>query len=230
VVGDDQEATIIACRKRRHQAQGHAKRLASIAKALSRKKKGSRRYKKLVRAKSRMKAKHRAVVRDMEHKVSRAIVNVAIERQANTIAMGDIRDIGDEVDLGKQTNQTISGWNHGQIQKLVEYKAEAEGISVRLVDEKYTSQTCPQCGNRHKPKGRTYRCPACGFRGHRDIVGQTNILSVFKTGSPGNIPAPQVVKHRIPYNIRVMRRRADTPQAIRFLPVAWQTSVQLALF
>jgi putative transposase len=215
VVGDEVASTIIACRERRHQAQGHAKRLASLAKALSRKKKGSRRFKKLVRAKSRMKAHHRAVTRDMEHKVSRAIVDVAIEHKANTIAMGDIRDSGDEVNLGKQTNQKISGWNHGQIQKLVEYKAEAEGIKLVMVDEHYTSKTCPHCGNRHKPKGRNYRCPACGFRCHRDVVGQINLLSVFKTGTPGNIPAPSVVKHRIPYNLRVMRRRADTPQTIQ---------------
>jgi len=220
VVGDEHEATIIACRKRRHQVQGHAKRLASIAAAISRKKKAgahwARRYRKLVRAKSRMKAHHRAVVRDMEHKISRAIVDVAVERQANTIAMGDIRDIGDEVNLGKQSNQKISGWNHGQIQKLVEYKAEAapsgHPIKLVMVDEHYTSKTCPSCGNRHKPRGRNYRCPSCGFRCHRDVVGQVNILSVFKTGTPGNIPAPSVIKHRIPYNIRVMRRCLDTGQ------------------
>jgi len=72
------------CRERRHQAQGHAKRLASLAAAISRKRKGRRRYKELVRAKSRMKAHHRAVVHDMEHKISRAIVDVAVERQAYT--------------------------------------------------------------------------------------------------------------------------------------------------
>ena len=212
VVGDEVESTIIACRARRHQAQGHAKRLAKLAATISRKKKGSRRYSKLVRAKSRMKAHHRAVVRDMEHKISRAIVDVAVERKANTIAMGDIRDIGDEVNLGKQSNQKISGWNHGQIQKLVEYKAEAEGIKLVMVDEHYTSKTCPQCQHRHKPRGRNFKCPVCKFQSHRDVVGQINILSVFKTGTPGNIPAPSVVKHRIPYNIRVMRRRLDTGQ------------------
>lgn len=212
VVGDEQEATIVTCRARRHQAQGHAKRLATMAAALSRKKKGSRRFKKLVRAKSRMKAHHDRVIHDMEHKVSRAIVNVAIERQASTIAMGDIRDIGDEVNLGKQSNQKISGWNHGQIQKLVEYKAATEGIKLELVDEKYTSQTCPNCQHRHKPKGRNYRCPACKFQSHRDVVGQVNILSVFKTGAPGNIPAPAVVKHSVPYNIRRTLRCPDTGQ------------------
>ena len=212
VVGDHQESTIITCRERRHEVQGHAKRLASIAKSLSKKKKMSRRYRKLVRTKSKMKAKHECVTRDMEHKISRAIVNVAIECQSSTIVIGDIRDIADGVALGKQTNQKISSWNHGQVQKYVKYKAESEGITVKLVNERYSSQTCLSCGNRHKPKGRNYDCPACGFRCHRDVVGQINILSIFRYGEPGKIPAPQRVKHRMPHNLRLMRRCPDTGQ------------------
>jgi len=212
VVGDESCSTIITCRERRHEMQGHAKRLASLAAALSRKKQGSRAYRKLVRAKSRMKAKHDAVLRDMAHKISREIVNVAVEMEASTIVYGDIKDIGDGVALGKKTNQKISGWNHGQIRKYVEYKAEAEGIAVVTQDERYTSQTCPNCGNRHKPKGRNYRCPACKFQSHRDVVGQVNILSAYKFGEPGKIPAPTEVKHRMPHNLRLMRRCGDTRQ------------------
>lgn len=220
VIGDEQESTIITCRKRRHEMQGHAKRLAKLAAALSRKKQGSRNYKKLVRAKSRMKAKHDAVLCDMAHKISSEIVNVAVEMQASIIVYGDIRDIGDGVDLGKKINQKINQWNHGDIRKYVEYKAAAEGIGVVIQDERYTSQTCPNCGNRHKPRGRNYRCPSCKFQSHRDVVGQVNILSAYKFGEPGKIPAPTDVKHRMPHNMRLMRRRRDTAQAIKFLPVA----------
>jgi putative transposase len=210
VVGDEHESTLILCRERRHEAQGHAKRLAKLSRSLSRKTKGSRRHQRLVRAKSRMKAKHKRVTADMEHKVSRAIVKVALERQAHTIAMGNIKDIADGVALGKKTNQKISGWNHGKIRKLVEYKAAAEGIAVVLVNEAYTSQTCPTCRSRHKPKGRVYRCSSCGFQAHRDTVGQVNILSVFRFGIAGKIPAPQTTKHRLPFDIRLQRRRPDT--------------------
>jgi putative transposase len=97
------------------------------------------------------------------------------------------------------------------------YKAEAEGIAVKLEGEAYTSQTCPHCQQRHKPKGRHFRCPACGFQAHRDVVGQVNILSVFQHGEPGKIPAPTVVKYRIPQNLRVMRRCPDTGQTARFV-------------
>jgi putative transposase len=213
VVGDAEEATLITCRERRHEQQGHNKRLSSITQALSRTMKGSRQHKRLVCAKSRMKAKHARVLRDMEHKISRALVDVAVERQADTIVMGDVRDVADGVDLSKQTNQKISGWSHGKIRLYVEYKAQAEGIRLVLQDEHYTSQTCPQGGHRHKPRGRVYTCGQCGFSGHRDVVGQINILSAYMYGEPGKIAAPPLVKHRMPHNLRLMRRRQDTGQS-----------------
>jgi putative transposase len=112
----------------------------------------------------------------------------------------------------------MSQWDHGKVRQYVKYKAEAEGIAVKLEDEADTSQTCPHCGHRHKPRGRIYRCPCCGFQAHRDVVGQVNILSIFKHDEPGKIPAPSVVKYRIPHNLRVMRRCQDTGQG--GIPVA----------
>lgn len=216
VVGDEDEAVVITMRQLRSEKQGHAKRLAEINRSLSRKKKGSRRYKKLVRARNRMTAKHEAVTRDMEHKVSRAVVDIAVERKAGTIVIGDVRDVADgtkqQKRLNRKTRQKISQWSHGKVRSYIEYKAEAEGIETVLQDEHYTSQTCPNCGERHKPRGRTYRCPSCGFQTHRDVVGQVNILSAHKHGTPGRIAAPTTVKYRIPHNLRVMRRRPDTGQ------------------
>ncbi len=218
VVGDEHEAVIITCRERRAASQGHARRLANIAHALSRKTNGSRRYRRLVQAKSRMKAKQARVMRDMEHKISRAIVETAVERKAGTIVIGDVRDAADQVDLGRASNQKISQWDHGKVRQYIGYKAEAEGIAVKLEDEAYTSQTCPSCSHRHKPRGRRYRCPACGFLAHRDVVGQVNILSRYQHGEPGKIPAPAIVKYRIPHNLRVTRRCPDMGQVAR--PVA----------
>src|SRR5258708_31685471 len=104
-----------------------------------------------------MKAQHERVIHDIEHKVSRAIVEVAVERGASTIVIGDIKDVADGVALGKQTNQKLSGWRHGKVPKLVDYKAHAQGIAVVLVDEHYTRQTCPNCPHRHQPPRRAYR-------------------------------------------------------------------------
>ena len=60
------------------------------------------------------------------------------------------------------------------------------------------SQTCPRCMRRYKPKGRTYRCPACGFVTHRDAVGCANILSKHYTGEPGHV-LPAQEKYCYPF-------------------------------
>lgn len=226
VVGDEQEATIVTCRARRHAAQGHRKRLAQLTRAISQKASGSRRHKRLARAKMRLKAKHDRVMRDIEHKVSRAVVEVALERKADTLAIGDVRDAADKVDLGKRTNQKVSGWDHGKVSQYIEYKAQAEGIQTERVEERYSSQTCPNCHHRHKPKGRIYRCPPCRFQSHRDVVGQINILSRYKHGEVGKLAAPPIIKHRIPHNLRVMRRRRDTGLLLSRSSSSWPPSLR----
>jgi putative transposase len=219
VIGDETSATIITCRERRAVQRGHAKNLKTFSKALARKKPGSRSYRKLLRTKTHCRAKYKQVMRDIEHKISRAIVSETIERRAGTIVYGDVRDIADGIDKGAKHNQRMSQWNHGKVRSYVEYKAAAEGIAVVLQSERNTSKTCPACGHRHKPQGRVYHCSACGFYGHRDVVGQINILSAYKLGHPGKLSAPQIIKYRIPHNLRVMRKCRDTGQVA--IPVAW---------
>jgi putative transposase len=166
-------------------------------------------WKRIQRRINRFLAQQDKRIRDMQHKVSREVVNVAVEREAGTIAIGDVRDVADKGKLGKKTNQKISNWSHGKVRDYITYKAEAEGIQVELVNERFTSQTCPQCGCRHKPRGRVYTCGQCGFSGHRDGVGAVNILSVHQHGSPGHICPTGTTTYRLPVN-RVRRSPFDT--------------------
>src|SRR2546428_13863671 len=95
--------------------------------------------------------------------VSRTIVEVAVASQAETIVLGDVRDVADGVNLGRQSNQKISQWHHGKIRAYVEYKAQADGIRLVLPDEPFTHQTSPHCGPRHPPPGSAYTSGHCGF-------------------------------------------------------------------
>ena len=88
----------------------------------------------------------------------------------STLVIGDVRDVADGKRLNTKSQQKIGLWSHGRQRSYITYKAEAEGIAVTLVEEAYTSQTCPGtlpdgsgCLQCYKPKGRVYRCPACGF-------------------------------------------------------------------
>ena len=52
-------------------------------------------------------------------------------------------------------------------------------MAVKYISEEYTSQTCPNCGNRYKPSGRNYSWVVCGFEAHRDAVGAYNIRTKY---------------------------------------------------
>lgn len=49
------------------------------------------------------------------------------------------------------------------------------GIKASDGNERGSSSTCPECGHRHKPRSRNWKCPKCKFTGHRDVVGAVNI-------------------------------------------------------
>jgi len=59
--------------------------------------------------------------------------------------------------------------------QYLQEKLEQAGIGIFTGSERGTSSRCPLCGNHQKPKGRTWRCKACGFAGHRDLVGSANM-------------------------------------------------------
>ena len=69
----------------------------------------------------------------------------------------------------------------------------------------------------YKPRGRIYRCPACGFIGHRDGVGWP-ISSPAHTGEPGHVWPTR--KYRHPFAGK--RSRPDTAE------MAWGPSTAKA--
>jgi putative transposase len=207
---DGTETVVITCRAMRANQQYTAKRLAELKSKQDRKKKGSQHWKRLQRRKTRFLAKQRRRARDLEHKSSRAVVQFAEARNARTVVVGDVREVADGKRLDKKSQQKIGLWAHGRQRQYITYKAAASGIEVVLIDEAYTSQTCPRCMHRHKPKGRIFRCPACGFVAHRDAVGCANILSTHYTGEPGHVLPPQE-KYRHPFQAG-KRSRLDTAE------------------
>ena len=216
---DGQETVILSCRALRANAQYTAKRLAELRAKQARKRKGSCAVRRLQRRKNRFLAKQKRRARDMEHKIGRAVVNWARERQVSTLVIGDVRDVADGKRLNAKSQQKIGLWSHGRQRAYITYKAEAAGIAVTLIEEAYTSQTCPGtlpdgtgCMQCYKPKGRVYHCPACGFTAHRDGVGCANLLSQHYTGEPGHVKPPPE-KYRHPFVGK--RSRLDTADLAR---------------
>ena len=116
------------------------------------------------------------------HALSKHIVSECVKRGVGTIAVGDLGGIRDGEDgkaknWGRHGNHDLHGWAFDRFTKMLEYKAEAEGIDVKRVDERGTSQTCSVCGtedsNQRVERG-LYDC-ACGVVAKADVNGAENI-------------------------------------------------------
>lgn len=152
---------------------------AKLQSKIDRKQRGSNRWKKLVETKNQQLDHIDNKITDLLHKLSRKLIEMLLERGVSTVAIGELKGIGDHANYGSRMNQRLHQWAHGKFADYIEYKAEEAGMDVEYVGEEYTSQTCPKCGNRYKPSGRNYSCVQCGFEAHRDAVGAYNIRKKY---------------------------------------------------
>lgn len=119
-VGSDlSQAVVFSARELRAVIQYRNKKLAETAQLQSWCKKKSRRWWRLQRRKNQVRACCERKIRDILHKVSRAVVDWAIERQARLIVIGDVRDVGKGKRLACKSQQKISQWPHGQLRRYI---------------------------------------------------------------------------------------------------------------
>lgn len=148
----------------RSKRQYQNKLKAKLQHLIDTKKKGSKRYRRLVKSKAKQLAKLNNQIRDILHKQTSALVSTLKNEGVQTLVIGDVRDIRNHLDYGTKANQKLHQMATGKTRHYLTYKAENLGMAVVLQEESYTSQTCPFCGLKYKPKGREYICPNCGFK------------------------------------------------------------------
>jgi putative transposase len=166
----------------RSKKQYQNKLKAKLHAKIDRKKKGSRRSKRLVQSKKKQLKKIKNQIKDIEHKQTTTLISTLYQEGVQTVVIGDVRDIRQDLDVGSKQNQKLHQWSHGHVRHLLTYKAERRGMHVVLQEERFTSRTCPACGHRKKstPSGRNFSCSACGYHGHRDGVGAQNIRFKYR--------------------------------------------------
>jgi putative transposase len=121
----------------------------------------------------RLAGKERRFVTDVNHCISKQIVN----SDYTVFALEDLSKIRVQKRRGKQFNYKLNNWSFYQLEQFIRYKAEALGKHTLLVDARYTSQKCSECDHIYKGNrnGSSYRCRKCGFELHADLNASRNI-------------------------------------------------------
>jgi IS605 OrfB family transposase len=100
------------------------------------------------------------------------VIDWALAHEVATLVVGDPKGIAKRRAGRHQNRRVANTWRRTHLVEALEDKAERAGITVVRVDERGTSSHCPECTKQvPKPTGRTFSCPHCHFRGHRDLVG-----------------------------------------------------------
>ena len=114
------------------------------------------------------------IVRDLNHKISKKIVETAIE--ANTgIKLELLKGIRNNKKHSKSFNYSLNSWSFYQLQKFIEYKAKLQGIPVVYIEPAYTSKSCSICGHIGERNDKQFKCSYCGHVDHADVNAAFNI-------------------------------------------------------
>jgi putative transposase len=173
--------------------QWRNKSLASIQQAQSKQTKGSLRWKRLQRRKYQVLDKTKRQVRDATHKATHAVAEAF---PGATCYVGEPFNDAAQRTGRVQAQQVSTACTRKIIQQL-DYKT----AGAIVINEAYSSQTCPVCGERSKHR-RIYHCPHCGATSPRDVVGSVNILRLGQHGTmlPGrSLPSREQVKYLRPW-------------------------------
>lgn len=177
-IDNNGNAVIITGRKIRSIKRLQNKEQAKLRSKRDKLTKGSRQYKKYSRAIYKLKIKTDRQILDCVHKISKLYLDYCVENNISKVYYGDLDSCtrGHHSEINAYTNQKLRDWCYGLLTLQLENKLSRYGIEMVKVSEAYSSQTCPHCGERHKPTGRNYICK-CGYEQHRDLVGAMNILN-----------------------------------------------------
>lgn len=133
--------------------------------------KGGKGRNKKVKAADHLRDKERNFAKTYNHQLSHKIVKFAKDNKCEFINLEYLTKDGFE-------NRILSSWSYYELQNMIEYKAEREGIKVRYVDPAYTSQTCSKCGHvdkENRPTQAKFKCINCGLELNADHNASINI-------------------------------------------------------
>ncbi len=176
-----------------HSFRRHEQKLAMEQRKLSRKKRGSKNWKKQRRKIAKLHHRTANVRSDYLHKLSTDIsknhAKVFVEKlqikNMSASSKGSIEEPGRNVSSKSGLNKSILDQGWFELRRQLNYKLFWMGGVLSDVNPRHTSQQCSDCGHVEKENRvsqEVFRCKACGHEEHADINAAKNILTVGQTG------------------------------------------------
>ena len=166
-----------------------------LGRSLSRRKRGSTRYRNRRAELAAIKAKAARVRRDWQHKATTAICRdygtVVIEalKTSNMTKRAHEKNVAQKRGLNRSILDI--GWR--SIEDMLAYKLEDRGGTLIKINPAYTSQTCSACGTIDRESRESqarFSCTSCGHTMNADHNAAINILRQGLAGVDGGGYAP----------------------------------------
>jgi putative transposase len=150
----------------------------------------------------KIKNREQRIVKDLNHKISRKIVDIA-SQQKGDIRLEDLQGIR-QTKSRKSFKYALNSWSFYQLAKFIEYKALLAGVPVSYVEPAYTSKCCSRCGQLGVRNDKSFKC-SCGHVDNADVNAAFNIaetsqgiyqLQAEKRGLQGQSDTPQKATQR----------------------------------
>ncbi|BBG24757.1 hypothetical protein IC006_2091 [Sulfuracidifex tepidarius] len=91
--------------------------------------------------------------------------------------------------LPKEYRDKLCLMQYSRVQYWIEWQAKKHGLIVEYVNPRYSSTSCPKCGQKMVETGhRWFSCP-CGYEDDRDVIA---IMNLNGRGSLTLSSAPQM--------------------------------------
>lgn len=139
-------------------------------------KKATKNTRSIRRALKRLSGKEARFMRDVNHVITKRLIDFAKATGNPTIAIEKLDGIRN-APRRKAQNGEANKWAFYQLEQFLQYKAANLGFEIIEIDPKYTSQGCSRCGYIEKANrnGHRFSCKACGYQLHSDLNAARNI-------------------------------------------------------